>query len=138
MRYEKVTLPHSCPRCRSAQEIVHALSLASGSVRASSSFSCKRCGEAFEVDDQGVPEEWRSAFYAANGRWELRILDAGPDKAALLRRLREILGLNVAGIGAVAQKIPGPITEGTRVEMELLKQESEAAGAMADVTPATP
>jgi hypothetical protein len=79
----------------------------------------------------------RSAFYAANGRWALRILDAGLNKAALLRRLREILGLDVAVIGPVARKIPGPITDGTRVEMEFLKQESEAAGAVADVTPAT-
>ncbi|HZI11398.1 MAG TPA: hypothetical protein VE153_13520 [Myxococcus sp.] len=55
MNYESVRVPYRCPDCAARQQLLHALTLVSDGVRASSSFQCTRCGSAFEADDRGVP-----------------------------------------------------------------------------------
>lgn len=133
MNHESVRAPHRCPDCAARQQILHALTLVSDGVRASSSFHCTRCGSAFEADDRGVPPELRPLFLEENGHWELRVLDAGPGKVALLQKLRELLTLDLAAVGALSRRIPGAVADGTWVEMAFLLRELQSSGAVLEV-----
>ncbi|MCP3143130.1 hypothetical protein [Pyxidicoccus xibeiensis] len=133
MKYESVSAPYTCPQCNASQKIVHALSFDSTGVRSASSFTCLNCGSSFEADDRGVPPEWKPLFYAANGHWELIVVNAGLRKVDLLRKLREVLGLELAATSALSRRIPGRIADGTRVEMEFLKCELQSLGAVMEV-----
>jgi DNA-directed RNA polymerase subunit RPC12/RpoP len=136
VNYEIAKASYACTECQSPQEIVHTLSLTSSGVKSSSSFKCTNCGSAFEADDRGVPEDLRPVFYAANGRWELRFIDAGPRKIETLRLLHNLLRLSLAEIAGLVRQTPSAIAEGTNVEMQYLAREIGLSGAKVEVAPA--
>ncbi|WNG16935.1 MJ0042-type zinc finger domain-containing protein [Cystobacter fuscus] len=134
MMHESVSVSFSCPQCHSSGKVAYALWGADGGIRLSASFKCNSCGHTFEADSHDVPEDVRQLFYLENGRWVLKVIELGSNRAATLRGLRDALGLSVAEAGELLRKIPGEVADGTRVEVEVLGRMVQAAGAVIEIS----
>lgn len=80
------------------------------------SVRCLRCGNAFEMDDSGLPDApWRQALLDQNGTWGL--IPRSSDRwrsPAVLAALRQALPLDLAGVARLKRE-PGPVVmRGTR------------------------
>lgn len=84
---------------------------------------------AFEADgDEELMEGARSAFYAAEGKWTLSLLDRGPRSVEVIQALRTI---RKAGLAEVMRflRSGAPILEGVLVEVEYAESLLHRAGA---------
>lgn len=115
--HEAIEREHACADCNSLQQITHMLSSFGERLRFSSGFRCSKCGSAVEFDGDALPDELRDAFYERHGRWTLRLVKLGVDRARALSALRA-LGFSVQQL----TKLPLVIAEGTRVELSIPQQ----------------
>lgn len=80
------------------------------------SFRCTGCGDAWELDEVGIPPpEIRQRMLAEGGHWQARI--AEPRSAvAIAKALRVLLELDMAASARLMKSLPGIVYEGTNVE----------------------
>lgn len=131
MAHDHVSLPTLCLACGAAGSLCHSASLGAGRLRVATSFRCGHCGRATEADGDELDDAQRAAFYAQSGRWRLCVRSLGPSRPHALRQIRETLRLNLTALAELVRALPGPVAEGTRVEMELLRQALEPVGVVA-------
>ncbi|NOK22648.1 hypothetical protein [Corallococcus carmarthensis] len=107
-----------------------------GGLRYWASYQCEHCGGRREMDGIGMPpESFRRAFLQEQGTWGLEVRAPGALALQALKLLRETLGLSLAEVGVLKARMPGVVREGTRVEMEWLKQLLGAKGVTSSVVP---
>ncbi|RKI03192.1 hypothetical protein D7Y15_33625 [Corallococcus sp. AB030] len=97
-------------------------------------YRCGHCGGQLEMDGIGIPpESFRQALLRDEGAWGLNVQASGAHAVLALKCLRAELGLTLADAGALKARIPGTVREGTRAEMEWLKQVLDAKGVTSSV-----
>lgn len=87
-------------------------------------YSCSNCGNQIEEDGYDLPpDEIREAILAQEGTWSLNIRDTDSYCAnVVIKILREALKLSLFDAIKLKKKIPGKVIEGTKVEVNRLKQ----------------
>lgn len=129
MDQQEIHLPFECPRCQVKGEIWRSISLKYGSVRFYSSFRCGYCGYAEEEDGVPFDDCVASAFYLRHGQWELRLVGLGPNRSAVIQKLRGLLNLDLASALGLSRRLPSVLVKGTRVQAEHLNRELGSVGA---------
>lgn len=119
-----------CPRCGSEGTRSYSAVSAPSGPCVSSSFRCPACGLAKEVDYDGLPEEARAAFYAAEGRWAVSVRERDFDRAKMLDALRVLRSVRDERPGDLLHIIREgrPLVDGTLAEVEGIQSLLEAAG----------
>ncbi|MCY1000856.1 hypothetical protein OWM54_27265 [Myxococcus sp. MISCRS1] len=126
---ETITTSMSCRQCGTLQQCTHTATARSEGLRFASSFHCLECGDAFESDDSRIPEDLRPLFYETHGKWALYLEATGPQKLHVLHSIRHVMGLSLQATGELLKSLPCQLAEGTRVEMELLRERLAHSGA---------
>ncbi|MFY1825387.1 ribosomal protein L7/L12 [Myxococcus fulvus] len=126
---ETITTKMSCCQCGTRQACIHTATARSEGLRFASSFHCLACGDAFESDDSRIPEDLRPLFYETHGKWALHLEATGPQKLHVLHSVRHVMGLSIQDAGELLKSLPSQLAEGTRVEMEVLRERLAHSGA---------
>ena len=115
-----------CPRCSNPASLTNvAVSQRSG-LRVSSSLSCSSCSYAQESDGHELTDSARTAFYAAEGEWSLRLRSFGPRRLEVLRVLRTVQDRSPAEL----VRLEGAdVVKGALVEIECVEDLLKEAGA---------
>jgi hypothetical protein len=117
-----------CPQCSvDAIRTYVAKSDAEG-LRLYCSVACSNCSFAEEVHGPELTDDARSAFYVAEGRWSLKLVDLGPRHVDVLHVLRGIYGYTPTEAMRVLRE-GTPVAEGALVEVERLEEMLREAGA---------
>src|ERR1043165_1430076 len=123
-----VQMSITCPQCgRKAIRTYLAKADANG-LQLYCSAACSNCSFAEEAHGPELTEDARCAFYAAEGRWSLVLVDVGPRRIDVLSALRSVYdytpmeAMRVLGEGTL-------IIEGALVEVERLEAALSEAGA---------
>jgi hypothetical protein len=117
-----------CGDCGRAVDLMGGQS-SMGGLRYWAAYRCEHCGGQLEMDGIGMPPEpFRQALLRDQGTWGLEVQEFGPRVVLALKCLRAELGLTLAEVVALKARIPGVVRDGTRVEMEWLKQVLGANG----------
>ncbi|GEN07184.1 hypothetical protein MFU01_22210 [Myxococcus fulvus] len=126
---ETITTRMACRQCGILQQCVHTATARSAGLSFASSFHCLECGDAFESDDSRIPEDFRHLFYEKHERWALHLEATSPQKLHVLHSIRHVMGLSLQDTGELLKSLPRQLAEGTRVEMELLRERLAHSGA---------
>ncbi|MBZ4396094.1 hypothetical protein VZQ01_25860 [Myxococcus faecalis] len=126
---ETITTSMSCRQCGTLQQCTHTATARSKGLGFASSFHCLECGDTFESDDSRIPEDLRHLFYETHGKWTLRLEEPGPRRGQLLHAVRDVMGMSIQDTGELCKSLPRQLAEGTRVEMELLRERLAHSGA---------
>ena len=85
----------TCSSCGGEAIVAFGQRLLGGELRWSGRETCDSCGSIVEFDDFGdIPEELKAIILEDEGEWEL-VLDAGYDRLAAMKVLRDRLGVAV-------------------------------------------
>lgn len=95
------------------------------------SLSCPHCGCAIEEDGIGFPLPGiRQKLLDTDGTWTLVLLDT-TQRSLIGKVLRESFGMDLQAVSNTLKKIPGPIWQGTKMEVNWLKNLLSAKGVAA-------
>jgi hypothetical protein len=109
----------TCPTCQRDITMNAGLNRIRDYLNWYTSFYCPYCGHAEEADyGDDPPADILQAVLADEGEWALIIQDTGP---LALKILRHALGLSLAEIAEIKNKLPEPIVTGPRGKMEWLQ-----------------
>jgi hypothetical protein len=110
-----------CPECGAAITVCVGQSIVQGRLVWSQGHCCATCGHAVEADGYGEPPaDVVQALIAEEGRWELLIGSIAPSVSHVLAALRKALSLNLSQAAELKNRLPGPVTDGTKVHMAWL------------------
>ena len=84
-----------------------------------------------------IISEYEAELERQQGAWELVIQEAPDAALAAFSRIREVLGLSVAEVGALKKRVPCVLMVGARVDLEPILVRLVAAGISAEVRRAT-
>ncbi|AFY80208.1 hypothetical protein [Oscillatoria acuminata] len=93
------------------------------------SYSCPYCG--YEIEEDGndtTPDEIQKAVLDQEGTWLLDIEETGERAIFVVKILRKALNLSVHDAIKIKKSMPGKAIEGTKFEMNRLKQLLERQG----------
>ncbi len=84
---------------------------------------CPYCGTQIEEDGNDItPAEIQKAILEQEGTWLLDIEETGERVILVLKILRKALNLSLYDAMKIKKTMPGKAIEGTKVEMNRLKQ----------------
>jgi large subunit ribosomal protein L7/L12 len=93
------------------------------------SYSCPYCGSQIEEDgNDTTPDEIQKAILEQEGTWVLDIEETGERAILVVKILREALNLSLHDAIKIKKNMPGKAIEGTKTEMNRLKQILERQG----------
>lgn len=85
-------------------------------------WNCPACGyQAVECGSDNTPEAIRHAVLAAYGTWELTVDETAHRATQAVSLLRAALNLSLADAMSLRRCVPGPVTTGTRGEIDRLR-----------------
>lgn len=130
---DRPTIPYRCPGCgRPGRAAVGQMNLGHY-VHFWHSFQCSACGSMLEGDAGETPEDARQAMLAAYGTFALYVEAEGAARLTAIKTLRARLGLSMAETAALKARLPGPVADGTFVEMDYLRTALSEVGVVARV-----
>ena len=128
MAHHTASCATKCPRCGTSTETVYVAESRGGILRCRYSLRCANCSLAEEGDAPELYDEARAAFFAAEGRWVVRISDLGPLREQAWRALREMCSEPTAQLLQMVRDAQ-VVKEGALVEVELLEEALKPLGA---------
>lgn len=121
-------LPASCPRCGAAVARLYTAAYRGNGLRVAMGFRCEQCRDGIEWDGDDLDESARSAFYWAEGKWALYLIERGARGVEALQTLRMLRNESVAEVMRFVRS-GAPIVEGTLVEIEYFESKLADVGA---------
>ncbi|MFG2117729.1 hypothetical protein [Streptomyces sp. NPDC048710] len=138
MIVESLQGPVPCPSCRAtAQWHGVQVLLDDDSLRWDTETACPACGSGTTVCGRDLPTGMRERMLTEHGRTVLR-LGASARRPAVMRVLRERLGVGLTEIRALVEQVVAGEYGGTLPETELLARKLRAAGVDAVAVRETP
>jgi large subunit ribosomal protein L7/L12 len=115
----------SCLKCKHPIKMYVGQHVLSESLRLTwyKSYSCPYCGTQIEEDGNDItPAEIHKAILEQEGTWLLDIEETGERVILVVKILRKALNLSLYDAMKIKKTMPGKAIEGTKVEMNRLKQ----------------
>ncbi|MFI9046143.1 hypothetical protein [Streptomyces sp. NPDC053427] len=116
-----------CQDCSAELECWGVQSLVNGSLRWDTESRCPACGFAVAACGGDLPAELRDRLLSERGPALLQV-DPSARNAVIMRVLRAELGLDLAGVRSVLNKVVTGAYSGTMPEMEFLARKLRASG----------
>ena len=93
------------------------------------SYRCENCDSTIEVDGGGeMPEEFRRQLIEEEGLWQVSLPNDLRMNALVLKGLRAVMRLSLEDVTKMKQNPPSTIAEGTKAEMEYLRNKMSNEG----------
>ena len=96
-----------------------------------------RCDRGCSIEEDGFgqpPPELRNTLLQVEGRWAL-VIPPDANRVCVLNILRSALKLDMSRMRLMLKRLPGPIWQGTKTEVNRLKELLGQEGVTASVVP---
>lgn len=132
------SIQDECPNCGAAIRVFVGQAIVSGGLVWSQGHRCDACGDSIEADGHGQPPAAIvAALLAEEGEWELWVRPVDSEIVRVLRVLREALCLSLPDAARLKGNIPGPVTSGTKKQIDCLAKLLQQEGIDAKAQPRT-
>ena len=123
-----VQIAIACPQCGRDAIRTYVAKVDANGLRLYSSAACSNCSFAQEAHGPELTDDARAAFYAAEGRWSLKLVGVGTRPVDVLRVLRTMHDYTPMEVMRVVRE-GTPIIDGALVEVEHVEGVLSEAGA---------